>query len=156
MLIKDTLMLFNKLGKEFNWKWSLKRIKEEHDSAAMEVNKRRFSAHKFCKPETYGNFTKLTSQLEVAQEGQVMHHCVSSYASYCSNDTYQVWAYDDGKERGTLGLDTYRVPMLAVWDKGVKVSFNQFYGVVNSRMSDKAHAEAKELIQILNKDSSNG
>lgn len=130
------------LGRRFNPEWSLKRIKEEHDRETKRLNSLRYSDEQICEPHSFGNFTRLVTPLEIAQEGQEMRHCVSSYWRNVASGTYLVYKYENGKKRGTLGLNV---------DHNGYTELNQFYGHCNSRMDPESTEEARTLIREINK-----
>lgn len=94
------------LGNAFNPDWGLARITHEHDLAAREHRRKRFSDAPFADAWSYeaGGYaaTLLTNALEIAVEGDTQHHCVSSYASMAASGDYAVLRIE-GAERATAG-----------------------------------------------------
>lgn len=102
-IVRDTRQM---LGRAFNPDWSLARMRREHDEAARKHRSGTFSDKPFAEAFSYaaGGFTGtlLTSQLEIALEGDTQHHCVASYANLASRGDYAVIRIE-GPERATAG-----------------------------------------------------
>lgn len=131
-IVRDTRRL---LGREFNPAWSLARMQREHDAAAREVRRGRFSDKPFAEPFTYeaDGFTGalLTSQLDVAIEGDTQHHCVGSYAGLAGRGEYAVIRIE-GKERATAGYQYTKTG----WQ------LDQVYGACNAIVKAECQAFA--------------
>jgi hypothetical protein len=130
-LIIDTRRM---LGRNFNPRWSLARMREEHDNAAREALARRYPRTQFADDWSFEDngytATLLTSQADIALEGQTQSHCVASYAQSAAAGQYAVFKID-GKERATLGVQNGLV--------------NQVYGACNNAVSDECRAFAKKV-----------
>lgn len=74
-----------RMGAQINPQWSERRLNEEHDMQARAWAKRTVSPTPWAEPwscEINGySFTRLVSDADYAEEGQVMRHCVASYAN---------------------------------------------------------------------------
>lgn len=94
------------MGIAFNDQWGLARIKREHELATKALILGRYPAAPFCEDWSFEKdgftATLLTSQADIAVEGQTQHHCVASYAHMAADHKYLVFKVD-GKERATIG-----------------------------------------------------
>lgn len=74
-----------RMGIQINPQWSERRLTEEHDRQARAWARRSASPTPWAEPwscEVNGyTFTRLVSDADYAEEGQIMRHCVASYAS---------------------------------------------------------------------------
>ena len=155
----DTQGMFNTLGWDgFNAKWSFQRIEREHQKATQAINARRYSPEPFCSEhvmEVDGyKFTRLISPLEVQTEGDVMHHCVGSYADRCNAGQYMVYSVEGKDQRGTLGLSKAR-PFGHTLSNELYPDgwvFHQLYGYCNRHMPQDMHDAAREVIDEINSD----
>lgn len=153
-IVQDTHQMAEDLGEKVNPDWSLKRFKEEHERLALLQLEGSFSSEKFSSetymrlPEVFkgslGVARLLTSELEVAKEGRIMHHCVGGYASSCTGGIYAVYHISDklGGE-STLGLrcgEAYK-DMSSVW------RFNQHYSHNNMNPSKDCCVIGEELLR---------
>jgi hypothetical protein len=122
-LVRDTREML--MPADFNPKWGLARMRQEHEAATRAVMQRRFSNKRFAEDFVFsgGGFTAtlLTSQVEIATEGEVQHHCVASYARRAASGDYAVFKIE-GKERATAGIAGNRL--------------DQVYGSCNAPVSD--------------------
>lgn len=104
-LIEDTRRMM--LPGEFNPQWSLARIRQEHEAATRMVMQKRYSNEAFAPAWSFqdGPYTAtlLTSQAEIATEGEVQHHCVASYARMAAHGECAILRIE-GKERATLSV----------------------------------------------------
>lgn len=144
MLIRDTLRMAQRQGSKVNYDWSYRRWQEEHELVSQEINKARFSDKKFTEDCVFTDggytFTLLTSQLNIATEGNTMKHCVSSYAHIASKGDYAVFKVE-GKERATLGITI---------DKVNKASLQQCYGQCNKTISDDLRSRLPLIVRKFN------
>jgi hypothetical protein len=135
-IIRDTRDM---MGFAFNSRWSFARMEREHADATKAVARKQFSDHRFADDWTFaadGYTAKLlTSQLDIAVEGNVQHHCVAAYAKLASRLQYAVLRID-GKERATLGLR--RV--------GSIFRVDQLYGACNSFVSPACEAFCTSVV----------
>lgn len=152
-LFIDTERLADTLGKKVNPIWTPRRLKEEHDKLAKEVNARKYSKdafdsvkdieHKEVKHKGISAIL-LDNAFDIAEEGTYMNHCVGMYGSSVARGSYLVYSIrDENNVRlSTLGINIY--------DK--KYSFNQHYGKCNSIITcEKQKYIADQLIEMLNK-----
>lgn len=140
-VVRDTMRMANRYGTEVNLNWSWRRWKEVHDRMSWEVARDRYPSTKFAEDcvftEDGYTFTLLTSQVDIAAEGIQMRHCVASYAHRASNRNYNVFKVE-GKERATLGLNTYADGSLGV---------DQCYGYCNQRVSSELSSMLKLIVR---------
>lgn len=125
--VRDTRRML--LPSEFNPDWGYARMRQEHELATRAMMHRRYSDKKFADDwsiqERAYSAHLLTSQAEIAIEGELQHHCVASYARESAMGNYAVFRIE-GKERATAGVINGRV--------------EQIYGACNSPVSDECKA----------------
>jgi hypothetical protein len=125
--VRDTRRML--LPNEFNPEWGYARIRHEHELATRAVMQRRYSDKRFADDwvleENGYSGRLLTTQAEIAIEGELQHHCVASYARQAAMGQYAVFRIE-GKERATAGI--------------VKGRVDQIYGACNSPVSDACKA----------------
>lgn len=125
--VRDTMRM---LGADFNPKWSLNRINQEHNKAITAQRTKTYSAKAFCADWNFSgeglSADLLTSPLAIAVEGGTQHHCVGSYWRESRDGKYAVMKIT-GNERATAGL--YRRDQVWVVD--------QVYGACNAIVSQK-------------------
>jgi hypothetical protein len=130
-VVRDTICMAERAGVEVNHDWSWRRWQEVHDRLSWDVARKGYSETKFAEDCSFTQngytFTLLTSQADIAAEGMQMRHCVASYAQKASNRNYNVFKVE-GKERATLGLNTYADGSLGV---------DQCYGPRNQPISSE-------------------
>lgn len=146
-MLKDTVRMSIRHGSQVNYDWSYRRWHEEHEFLSREISKSEFSEKKFTEDcvFTQGDytFTLLTSQLDIATEGNTMRHCVSSYAHTASKGDYAVFRVE-GKERATLGLSiNTRIEV-------DKASLQQCYGYCNQTISDDLRSTLPLIVRKFN------
>lgn len=131
------------IGEAFNPNWSMSRIKHEHDRAAVERIKTKYSDKSFVGAwstvvDGY-TFTLLTSPLEIGLEGASQHHCVGSYVHEAKSGKYRVYRIE-GPERATLGLYVRGPNFWAV---------DQVYGACNQAVSEKCRDAAFKVAKAI-------
>jgi hypothetical protein len=140
-MIKDTLRMAQRNRSEVNYDWSYRRWHEEHEFLSREINKSKFSEKKFAEDCVFTQggytFTLLTSELDIATEGNTMKHCVSSYARKASKGHYAVFKVE-GKERATLGLNLY----------ATGGAIDQCYGYCNQSISDDLRSVLPRIVRM--------
>ena len=140
-IVRDTMRMANRHGTEVNLNWSWRRWKEVHDRMSWEIAMNGYPSTKFAEDCVFTEggytFTLLTSQADIAAEGIQMRHCVASYAYRASNGNYNVFKVE-GKERATLGLNTYADGSLGV---------DQCYGYCNQRVSSELSSMLKLIVR---------
>ena len=128
-LVEDTRRMV--LPGEFNPHWGLARMRQEHEAATRMIMQRRYSSKAFAPEWAFqeGPYiaTLLTSQADIATEGEVQHHCVASYARSASHGECAILRIE-GKERATLSV--------------VRGAIQQVYGACNRPVSDECRAFA--------------
>jgi hypothetical protein len=141
-VVYDTKSMFLTLGETFNPDWSLRRIKEAHSYASKEINKREYSSVSVLEPHCITidgfTFTRLVSELEVADEGSEMKHCVASYAKDVSRGGYMVYKVESPTERATLGFRRWPSKLLQI---------DQIYSYCNIRVSDEMESASEKLLK---------
>lgn len=150
-LYTDTKRMAGQLGKNFSSTWSPEKMKQKHEEFIKLIMLKKYSPTPF---EHLVNF-KLKeveedgvkavicdSALDIHQEGEVMHHCVGSYANYVAEGRYLVYAFSvNGERSSTLGI----------WVEDGKHRFSQHYGFCNKPVeSEKEREVADKIITILN------
>lgn len=118
MLAHDTI----RMGGDPDPKWSLRRLREEHDRRAMEWAKAKSD------PTPWGpgwshwvdgyRFTLLNSGADFALEGSLMRHCVASYREDARVGRYRIMKIE-GPERATVRFGGH-----PVWVQEVKARYN--------------------------------
>jgi len=169
LLLRDTDLLLGQINKMLNFKWSLRRVKEEHDKAVAEINARKFSPEIFesvkeipVKEFQYSGYTAalLQSPLDIANEGAAMGHCVAGYSNNVRDGEYLVYSITkDGERSSTLGINV----MIQRERKGAYThptgkdtfvkdfSISQHYGKYNRKVVDLDEQLVVEyLIEKLN------
>lgn len=147
-IIWDTSHLAARHGEEVNNNWSLSRWKEEHERLTRKTFDVRYSSEAFSEPhevEVEGyTFTKLITEVDIAQEGRAQHHCVASYAKRSSSGSYAVYKIE-GPERATLGIIV----------RDGQYLFNQCYGSCNKLVSEELTNTCHKFVNELNKNGLN-
>jgi len=87
--------------------------------------------------------TLLDTRRKLSEEGNVMHHCVSSYASYVERGEYLVYSVRGNNERSTIGLQKV----------GDTFDIEQVRGVCNANVSESHKMFALHVLTELNKES---
>lgn len=154
-LFDDTEKLADTLGKVVNPAWSPRRLKEEHDKLAKEVNAKKYSKDVFKSLEDVQvkelqhksgiSAVLLDNAFDIADEGTCMNHCVGLYTSDVARGTYLVYSVRDmqGSRLSTLGIRIIEG----------KYVFNQHYGKCNSVVTDVEQIAVVESILVeLNKE----
>lgn len=152
--VRDMIRMHNLMNDDsfkINPNWSLRRIKEEHDTAVIKmrtylqkkdeaINSVEFEYNDFYPAE----FTVedapdfkavlLRNGAEVVAEGELMGHCVGGYAPYCRNGTYVVYSIRDanGCNYATLGLHRFSYST-----EGHRVHFQQCYKRFNHQVDNE-------------------
>lgn len=86
--------------------------------------------------------TLLDTRRKLSEEGSVMHHCVSSYASYVERGEYLVYSVRGNNERSTIGLQKV----------GDTFDIEQVRGVCNANVSEAHKMFALHVLTELNKE----
>ena len=113
MLAHDTM----RMGGTPDPKWSLRRLREEHDRRAAEWARAKSDPTPWGEPwscEMDGfRFRLLNSFADFSEEGHTMHHCVASYAQDAKSGRYIIMRID-GRERATVRFGGHPVRVLEV------------------------------------------
>lgn len=129
----DLLEQFSILEKKINFRWSDKRVMQEHTEATKQLMDFEVGTLSDKKIEYKGlqipkEFELLDNQKRTYIEGKTMNHCVySNYWSRIQKGEYVALHVKLGEEDATLGLSV---------DKDNKLKFNQLYSYRNSQVSD--------------------
>lgn len=152
-LFQDTECMARELGKGFSAKWGVEKMQQKHDEYTKLIMLKRYSPN-VCKcledfkHKTFEHegltATLCDSPLSVHEEGQIMHHCVGSYASSVDAGNYLVYSIKkDGVRLSTLGLRK----------KGNLWRYDQHYGYCNSHVQDEnANVLVTNIIEKINSD----
>jgi len=137
----DTERMSKQLEKAFNSDWSIGKLQAKHSEYADIIRKRKFSDEPFAvldnitvKHLEFGEYTAtlLTSALEIVQEGDAMHHCVSAYVDSVREGRYLVYSIKkDGVRSSTLGVFSPTKITGILGEKSKVWSYQQQYGVCN-------------------------
>ncbi len=161
LVANDTKHLAEQLGKKMSWKWSPRRMKEEHDKMAAEINARKYSKDKFDSTQDIsvkwlksGDYvaTLLESAFDIADEGTSMGHCVGLYAGQVKQGDYLVYTVTKAGERSsTIGLHRRAINKdkneYSAWN------LNQHYGRFNAALKDEDEIKLGQVIvDMLNKE----
>ena len=147
-LINDLIKQAQILDRKIDFKWSKKRLHEEHQAWTKEIMDIEVSSMQdviaepsvpyleFKRP----GFTLLTTKKEVYAEGKIMNHCVyTNYWSSVERGAYLIYQVEICGERATLGCyitDT--------------IMFSQCYSRHNSAVSEGLKNRVNEFIKELN------
>lgn len=139
------------LGRKINFRWSPKRMAEEHDKWTKDIMNIEFQQmqdeivewvnplNKF----TPKGFELLNSKKRIFEEGTVMSHCVyTNYWGQIRNKQYLVYHITLNDEKATVG---YRL------NTNGKISYHQCSSKRNAQVSDKLKETAQKFVDVLNK-----
>ncbi|MEO0765177.1 MAG: PcfJ domain-containing protein [Pseudomonadota bacterium] len=132
------------MGVAVNFKWSLTRLKKEHDLAALRLKLDKTDSIPFARPMLCHidglSFDRLISEQAVAAEGITQRHCVGSYAGQARRGTVYLFKVD-GAERATLSIEIY---------KG-HCALQQIYKMANRKVRPQTRAAAQKLVRFVNR-----
>jgi hypothetical protein len=104
MLARDTA----RMGGSPNPKWSLRRLREEHDRLARDLALKDADPTPWADPWEWCHdgfrFRRLVSNADFAAEGRVMRHCIAGYASRARRGDETAFAIT-GDERASASFD---------------------------------------------------
>ncbi len=129
---RDLVNQFIILDKKINFRWSQKRILQEHTEATkilMEFEIGKLSEEKIEYPELKipNGFELIDNQKRAYIEGKTMNHCVyTNYWKRIERGEYVALHVKHGDENATLGLSI---------DSDRKLKLNQLYSYRNSQVS---------------------
>lgn len=162
--VNDTKWMADKLNAPFDAEWTPRKMQERHDQYAKEIMKLKHSPdpiewlNKICPRFEYAGYTAtlLNNRLAIAEEGQVMGHCVGSYAESVANGSYLVYSVTDadGQRSSTIGITVLTdsgvdmtVGGKVMYSKGPKIyRFNQHYGRFNKHLTCGHEIKLSELL----------
>lgn len=147
----DTKRMAGQLGKNFSQAWSPEKMKQKHEEFVKLIMLKKYSSTPFAHlvnfklkeiAEEGVRAVICDSALAVHQEGEIMHHCVGSYANYVAEGRYLVYAFSVGGERSST---------LGIWAEDGKYRYNQHYGFCNKRVENEKEKQlALKIINLLN------
>ncbi len=148
-LVWDMVQQALTLDKKIDFKWSEKRLTEEHNEwtkIIMDIEGEYMEDvvidsilpyDKF----NYPGFKLLKTQKEVYFEGKLMRHCVyTNYWNPIKYGNYLAYAVEHNGERATLGLNI----------NNDEITYNQCYSVGNSSVSGSLRTVVDSMIMLLN------
>ena len=160
-LFIDTQLMAERLGEVADPKWSVRRVKEEHDRMSKELTARKYSKDvfdsvkdipvKFLKSGEY-TATMLDSAFLIADEGNAMGHCVASYSDSVREEHYLVYSVTKNGERSsTIGINI-KHGWKGKDNKEPYFILQQQYGRYNTYVTDEEEKNfAQTLVGLLNK-----
>lgn len=118
MLVKD----FTRMGGEINPKWSLNRLRKEHDMKARQWALRWSSPEPFAPAfsrEIDGFiFTRMVSLADFAAEGCAMHHCIASYGNRAKHGRETAFRIE-GRERASVSFSSIAMELRGPCNRAV-------------------------------------
>lgn len=118
MLSKD----FMHMGGEINPKWSLNRLRKEHDMKARQWACRWSDPKPFAPPFSCTVngfvFTRLISLADFAAEGMAMHHCIASYGSRARAGRETAFRIE-GEERASVSFGSLTMELRGPCNRSV-------------------------------------
>lgn len=161
-LFGDACYLADQLGESVDWKWTPRRVKEEHDRMSKEITAKKYSKDVFksvedisCKALKSGDYTAilLDNAFAIADEGNNMGHCVVGYSDSVRDGKYLVYSVTKNSERSsTIGIylrDSYKYINNNTGASKLEEPIwmlQQQYGRYNALVVDE---EERQLAQIL-------
>lgn len=143
----DLVNQFKILEKKIDFKWSSRRIKEEHDKAVKELMEYEVGdlsdeEIEYPKLDYPKEFTLINSEKKIFVEAKMMNHCLyTNYASSIKSKTYLAFHVSLGGEEATLGVFVGSDNVL---------TFNQVYKKHNQYASEEMRKFCKDWIQRVN------
>lgn len=118
MLARDV----TRMGGQVDRRWSIRRLREEHDRLVREWTKRTADPTPWaepweCKVDGF-RFTRLVSHADFAAEGAVMHHCIASYANRAQAGLETAFRIE-GRERASVSFTTGHVEIRSYHNRAV-------------------------------------
>jgi hypothetical protein len=149
LVIEDMIKEAQMLERKIDYKWSSKRLTEEHKAwteQIMQVEIDSLDNESIPGVERFERYTPdefklLKTQKDVFYEGKTMKHCVyTAYWTSIKNNTYIAYHVTNGDEEATLGVNVY----------SDKVVYNQCYSRYNGSISSKLQTKVKSFVEELN------
>lgn len=133
-----------------NWAWFLEQFRNNRleiefgrrrnntwesllDTTEVKVGKQKFT------------FVPLTSSRDLFQEGQIMHHCVASYDTYCLNERRPSRLFSVRDEQGA------RIATAEIFRNHDRWQAGQVRGYCNDRVSDAVNKATQEIAKLYTK-----
>ena len=115
MIVTDTYRMADKLEEKVSINWSEEKMQKKHDEFAKRIARLKYDASEFKWLDQKGTVyslskdeytaTLLTSEQMIAEEGEVMGHCVGGYAGDSSRGSYAVYSVKKNDEHySTIGF----------------------------------------------------
>lgn len=132
---------------------TLNSIKRHVDTWHREMTAKKFDADKIIQyphlsefSTKYGTsqFELIVRNIDLYQEGQLMHHCVYTYDHSIRIGSYLVFKVQCGDERATLGVT------LNEKNGNHSISFQQCFSYYNKPISEEMRSDALEFVLWLN------
>lgn len=128
------------LERKIDFKWSIKRMNDEHNNWSEEIMKvemdivedipPRLNQYEVVSPYIPDSFKPLDTKKKVFVEASMMKHCLyTNYWASIDSGFYLAYHIDCGGESATLGLH------ISEMGKGDKIQFNQMNGKRNQSCS---------------------
>ncbi len=149
LVYEDMIKEAQILEKKIDYKWSAKRLVEEHKAwteQIMQVEIDSLDDATISVVERFDKYTPqqfklLKTQKEVFYEGKTMKHCVyTAYWSSIKNNRYLAYHIDLNGEEATLGVNIY----------DDKLVYNQCYSRYNGSISSAMNTLVNQFIDKLN------
>jgi hypothetical protein len=151
---RDTILQCDRLGTTFNPKWSIRRLKEEHDKNTQIELAKKYTKDTFpiFADKNYPSQFEheglvahlLKSPYDMQMEGQKQKHCVAGYSRSVANGDYLVYSVRD-KEGNTLSTIGY-----CANTKEHPWRIQQHCAACNQQPSDECKIVSCELMKKLN------
>lgn len=163
---RDTCRMAGDLQQPFSTRWSVRRMKEEHErlirlqiTEQAKKDQEKYSRkvadkHEFELPIISWKNTiakPLLTYGEVVEEGARQGHCVGGYAQACVDGRYLVYSLEKEGKRSTLGISVSS--MDTIDGKKVFYGFSQHYMAYNRQVEDEdlmdcANAVMDKLVKL--------
>ena len=154
--LDDLLTQAKILEKKIDFKWSPKRMDEEHTLWTKEIMEAEVTSipdkevavnmYERLAPYTPELFEPLTTQKRVFMEGSQMQHCVyTNYWNSINSGDFLAYHISWKGQEATLGLYINSEPKAKN-----KLTFSQLFGKRNSSVSGELHVAVTEALEQLN------
>jgi len=149
LVIDDMIKEAQMLERKIDFKWSFKRLTEEHKAWTEQIMQLEIDAlddenipgvERFDR-YTPDGFKLLKTQKDVFYEGKTMKHCLyTAYWTSIKHNSYIAYHITLGDEEATLGINVYNDKMM----------YNQCYSRYNGLISSKMQVKVKNFVEELN------
>jgi hypothetical protein len=143
------------LDRKIDYKWSKRRLEEEHTKWTKEIMELEVSnmndehlqwLDKYL-PLMPQGFKLLSTQKEIFAEGKIMSHCVyTNYWNSVKAKRYIVIHVELLDQSATLGLNVND----SIWLDSSELQFNQLYGKYNKAVSQELHNYVHDWLKEIN------